>query len=201
MIIDKLRDYAMEVLSFSWPMVVISIIVAVSLRVAYLISEMKKPIIYEELLKLFFLIYILCLFQVVTYRDVSFGGVNYIPFKEIFRYNFGSSLFYRNVFGNMLLFLPYGFFIGYFIDTKKFRYIFILSLISSLSIEITQLAIGRVFDIDDVILNVVGALLGFLLFRLFDKIGDSLPGFFRKEIVLNILSILLIGGLICFLIP
>ena len=119
---ETLRDYALEVLSFSWSIVAISVIVAITLRIAYFISNMKKPVIYEELFKLFFIIYILCLFQVVTYRDIAFSGVNYIPFKEIFRYNFGSGLFYRNVFGNMILFLPYGIFVSYFIDNNPFKY-------------------------------------------------------------------------------
>ena len=196
--IDSLRNHALEVLSFSWPIVAISVIVAITLRVAYFISNMKKPVIYEELFKLFFIIYILCLFQVVTYRDIAFAGVNYIPFKEIFRYDIGSGLFYKNVFGNMLLFLPYGIFVGYIIDNKKFRYVFILALVASLSIEFTQLAIGRVFDIDDVILNVIGASLGFVLYRLFGKISDKIPKVFKNEIVLDVLSILLIGGLIWF---
>ena len=113
MFIEKMRDYAIGVLSFSWPMVVISIIVAISVRIAYLIINKQKFVIYEELFKLFFLVYILCLFQVVTYRDVNLTGNNFIPFKEILRYSIGSSLFYKNVFGNMILFLPYGIFISY----------------------------------------------------------------------------------------
>ena len=199
--IDSLRDHALEVLSFSWPIVAISVIVAITLRIAYFISNMKKPVIYEELFKLFFIIYIFFLFQVVTYRDIAFAGVNYVPFKEIFRYDIGSGLFYKNVFGNMLLFLPYGIFVSYIIDNKKFRYVFILALVASLSIEFTQLAIGRVFDIDDVILNVAGASLGYVLYRIFGKISDKIPKVFKNEIVLDVLSILLIGGLIWFLIP
>ena len=201
MIIDKLRDYAFEVLSFSWPIVLICLVVVISLRVAYLINKRERPVFYREVIKLIFLIYILCLFQVVTYRDISFQGINYTPFKEIFRYDIGSSLFYRNVLGNMILFLPFGLIVGYFVDTKKFRYVIVLSLIASLSIEFIQLAIGRVFDIDDVLLNITGSVVGFALYRLIYKIGDSIPVFFKKESVLNILSIILLGGLIWFLIP
>ena len=198
---DKLRDYALEVLSFSWPIVVVSIITAISLRIVYLYINKRKLVLYEELFKLFFIIYVLCLFQVVTYRDISLAGVNYIPFKEIFRYSLGSSLFYRNVFGNMILFLPFGLSLGLFFKTDKFRYVIILSLITSISIELTQLVIGRVFDIDDVILNVLGAIIGFVIYRFFYQLQDKVPDFLKTEIALNIISILLVGGLIWFLVP
>ena len=200
MFIEKMRDYAIGVLSFSWPMVVISIIVAISVRIAYLIINKQKFVIYEELFKLFFLVYILCLFQVVTYRDVNLTGNNFIPFKEILRYSIGSSLFYKNVFGNMILFLPYGIFISYYVKTDKWYTAFILAFIASISIECIQLLIGRVFDIDDVILNVFGALLGFGLYRIFYKIQDKIPNLLTKEIILDILSIMLLGGLVWFLV-
>ena len=196
-----MRDYAIEVLGFSWPMIVISVIVFVTLRISYLIVNKKRLVIYEELFKLFFLVYILCLFQVVTYRDINWSGINFIPFKEILRYGFGSNLFYRNVFGNMILFLPYGLFVSSYIKSDRWYLVLILAFITSISIECTQLLIGRVFDIDDVILNICGALVGFLLYRIFYKLQDKVPNLLTKEIILDILSVLLLGGLVWFLIP
>ncbi len=201
MIMERLKDYALEVLSFSWPMVVISVIVAISLRLTYLIANEKRFILYKELFMLAALVYVLCLFQVVTYRDVNWTGANYTPFKEIFRYKIGSSLFFRNVFGNMIMFMPYGLFVAIVTKTDKYRYVFLLASIASLSIELTQLAIGRVFDIDDVILNVLGALVGLAIYKLCLKIKHRVPDMFKSEMMLNILSIVLFGGLIWFLIP
>lgn len=117
--IQDIRDIALNMLDATWPMLVISCLVATVLRITYLVTNGKKFVLYEELLKLFFIIYILCLFQIVTAQDVSFGGVNIIPFKEIFRYEAGTYLFYKNILGNVLLFLPFGFFVGYFIKVKK----------------------------------------------------------------------------------
>ena len=95
------------VVNFTWPMVLISTIIIVSFRIAYLWKTHTKFVLYQDLLLLCFILYVLCLFQVVTFQDtVSWSSNNFIPFKEIFRYDFGSRLFIKNVVGNMLLFLP-----------------------------------------------------------------------------------------------
>ena len=70
--------------------------------------------------------------------------------------------------------------------------------LASLSIEATQLAIGRVFDVDDILLNIVGGMLGFSIYRLLDKIGDLLPNVFRSTIFLNIIVTLLLVILIVY---
>lgn len=196
----EMKEAVLELLVFSWPMLVISVIIAITLRLAFLIHKKEKLILHKELFKLFFIVYILCLFHAVTFQDVSFGGINYTPFKEIFRYDIGTNLFYRNILGNVLLFLPYGFFIGMYVKVQKPSLVVALSAVASLAIELTQLIIGRVFDVDDIILNIIGAVVGFLLYRLLDKIHDKIPNVLKKDWVLNILSLCLIGGLVCFLI-
>ena len=199
--IEGLRGQVLDILSYTWPTMVMGIIIAVLLRVTYLLSERKKIVLHDELFKLSFMIYILCLFYVVTFQDVSWSSHNFIPFKDILRYDFGTSLFYKNIFGNMLLFLPYGIFIAKYVKTDKLFVVFLLAFITSLSIEVVQFLIGRVFDIDDIILNIVGCLIGFILYRWFKKISNKLPEFFRKDIFWNIVSLIILGGLIWFLIP
>lgn len=196
--ISDIRDIALNMLDTTWPMLVISVIIATVLRITYLVINGKKFVLYEELLKLFFIVYILCLFQIVTAQDISFGGINIIPFKEIFRYEAGTYLFYKNILGNVLLFLPFGFFVAYFVKVDKPFVMILLSLLVSLSIETTQLAIGRVFDVDDVILNVLGGFLGFTLYKFFIKI---FPERFKRTWVLNIIIILLIIIIVRFLVP
>lgn len=188
------------VMEFTWPMVFISIVIIASLRITYLFKNKEKFILYKELLMLAFIIYILCLFQVVTFQDViSFSSNNFIPFKEILRYDIGSRLFFKNVLGNMILFFPYGFFVGYYLKLDKKRSACFLILTASIAIECMQLAIGRVFDVDDILLNLVGGMSGFLLFNLLDKIGSFIPMIFQKEWFLNILSIIALGLIIAIL--
>ena len=184
-------------INLTWPMLIISIVILVSLRVTYLIKSGKHLYLYKELLMLSFIIYILCLFQVVTFQDdVSWSTNNYIPFKEIFRYKIGSRLFLKNVLGNMLLFLPFGFFTSHYINIEKKSTILILSFIASVSIESVQMAIGRVFDVDDIILNILGGFIGFLIYSFMKEIASKLPKFMKSELFLNIISIIVLIGIV-----
>lgn len=186
-----------SVIDMTWPMVIISVVVLVSLRIAYLIKNRKHLTLYKELLMLSFIIYILCLFQVVTFQDdVTWSSNNFVPFREIFRYNFGSRLFLKNVLGNIILFLPFGLFASYYLDIKKPYLAFILTLIASVSIEVVQMVIGRVFDIDDIILNVIGGTIGFYIYSLIRKIWNKLPNFMKSEVFLDIVAVIILLGVI-----
>lgn len=199
--IEGFKVEIISLLKYTWPTIVMAGIIAMLLRITDIIINKKKLIIHEELLKLSFIIYILCLFYIVTFQDVSWSSHNYIPFKEILRYDIGSNLFYKNIFGNMLLFVPYGIFIAKYVNLRQPIILVIISFITSLSIEVIQFLIGRVFDVDDIILNVVGSLLGFSIYILFQKFDSKLPKVFQKDIFWDVFSILLLGGLIWALIP
>ena len=189
-----------NVFEFSLPMIIISVVVAITLRVADIVKNKREFCFYKELIALSFIIYILCLFQVVTFQDNNnISSNNLIPFREMFRYDLGSRLFLKNVLGNIIMFLPYGFFTSYFLKEKKLLPIFILTAVASLTIESTQLMIGRVFDIDDILLNIVGGILGHYLYIVILKIGDMCPRVLQREWFLNLVSIILLGGLITLL--
>ena len=74
---------------------------------------------------------------------------------------------------NTLLTLPFGFGINFIARTQKWHFIW-LPVLAGLSIEGLQLVISmllgypyRVLDVNDLIANAAGALLGYALFRLF----------------------------------
>lgn len=189
------------VVNFTWPMLIISIVIMVSLRLTYLIKNRQKTIIYKELLMLSFAIYILCLFQVVTFQDDTvWSSNNFIPFKEIMRYNIASRLFIKNVIGNMLMFMPYGFFISYFLKLDKVKIPLLLTLIASVSIEIVQMCIGRIFDVDDIILNLAGGFIGYLIYSFFRILANKLPKLFKNETFLNVSAIGILIGLFIMLV-
>ena len=195
--LGPLTNTIQGVVDFTWPMLIISIVIMVSVRITYLIKNQSKIVLYKEILMLCFVIYILCLFQIVTFQDdISWSSNNFIPFQEILRYNITSRLFFKNVLGNMIMFLPFGFFVSYYLKSEKLTLPLFLILIASISIEVVQLSIGRVFDVDDIILNILGGLLGYGLYFIFKKIGEHLPSFTKKDWFLNILSILIFIGLI-----
>ena len=188
------------VIDMTWPMLLISVVVVVSLRITYLIKNRKHFTLYQELLALSFIIYILCLFQIVTFQDtVSWSSNNFIPFREIFRYHIGSRLFLKNVLGNVLLFMPFGFFSSYYLKFKKPWVILGLTLVTSFSIEVIQMSIGRVFDVDDILLNIVGGYFGYLIYSVISRIGNRAPDFFKNEIFLDAVSIIILVGVIALI--
>lgn len=187
-----------NILKILWPALIIILSIVITLRITYLIINKKPIVLYKELLSLAFITYILSLFYIVTFEDVSWGTENLIPFKEITRYTIGSRLFLKNVLGNMIIFLPYGFFIGYYIKPKKGITVFFLIFLTSIIIEFTQAKIGRVFDVDDIILNISGGMLGFLIYKIINNIHDKLPPILKKRWILNIMVIVLIGIIIAY---
>lgn len=182
-----LRETVLNILDNVWPMLIIICTIIISLRLVYVLQHPQNVYFYKEVLALGFIIYVICLFHTVTFQDVAWSSSNFIPFKEMLRYDFGSPLFIRNVLGNVLLFLPYGFFITYFFHFDKYRFPLILTTILSIVIESTQLLIGRVFDIDDIMLNIIGGSLGYFFCRGLLDIKDHFPRLLKKTWFYNII--------------
>ena len=187
-----LKEVVYQIVGGAWPMIVIFTIILSSIRITYLIVIKQKRVLYKELTYLLFVIYILSLFYIVTFQDDNYGMSNFVPFREMLRYKIGSKLFFRNIVGNILLYMPLGFFVTAYIDERKIFPTMIISLITTISIELVQLVIGRVFDIDDIILNLFGGFLGALIFTLLDKLKDKLPDILNKEWFMNMIMILLL---------
>lgn len=195
MVVKNLID---KMLPSIWPMVAFISIVAITLRCAYLIKGNKKFILHKELLSLVFIIYILCLYYVLMSQDSNYGGINLVPFKEMFRYSFGSYKFIKNIVGNILLFIPFGFFVSHYLNSRKASLVLIVSLIVSGLTEGLQYYIGRIFDIDDIILNVFGTIIGYLLYIGLVAIRNKLPRFMKSDVFINIVIILLVILIVLF---
>lgn len=199
--ITPLDNTIRSVMEFTWPMVLISVLTLSSIRVIDIVKNKKPFILYKEIFTLLFLIYILCLFQVVTFEDQTLyiSGNNLVPFKEIMRYKIGSRLFIKNVVGNIVLFIPYGIFASLYAKLDKPWEALCLVFFASVTVETTQLLIGRVFDIDDILLNCIGGLLGYGVYRVIDCLGDALPKPFKSTWFLNIMSVILVGLFISYI--
>ncbi len=186
-----IKEAMMEVLPDVWPMLIIITVIISSLRITYLMTKHKKFLLHKEIIYLLAVIYILCLFHVVTFQDINYGESNFIPFKEIFRYSIGSNKFIKNVLGNIILFIPFGFLSSYLLKNRKLGVITILTIIASGTIETVQYYIGRVFDIDDIILNLLGGIIGFLIYIGIDAIRNKVK-VLKNDTVLDILIIIIL---------
>ena len=117
-----------------------------------------------------------------TARESRFSQVNLIPFRTI-------TMFLRmlldgerfdptvNLLGNILLFLPLGFFPALLFRQVGWCKILLIGFGYSGGCEAVQYFIGRNCDVDDLMLNVLGVILGFWLYRIlahhFPKAGSA----------------------------
>lgn len=183
-----------------WPMLTIFLVIIAIVRIAALRTRGEKLVFYKEFSMLLFIIYILLLFELLTRAELNVNsGYNLVPFTEIFRYKIGSQSFYLNVIGNIVIFIPFGYFISNYIKPKGMLPILIVSALSSMTVEFVQICIGRSFDIDDIILNAVGAIIGFLCYVALNAIRKYLPGIFGKDIFYNILCFIILIIMILYL--
>ncbi len=190
-----------NVINMTWPTLTIVILIVIILRVTYFIkSERRSFVLHEEVFDLLFLAYLIVLWALVTSQDLSGGGTNFMPFREILRYDYGTVEFYKQVFGNIVLFIPLGYFATSYCKIKNLGTIMVVSLMSSAVIEVVQHFIGRSFDIDDIILNVVGGIIGFLLYTALKAIKNHLPNFLQKDWIYNIFSVILLILIVLYVI-
>jgi len=101
--------------------------------------------------------------------------VNLIPFKylDFTHPHFNPGTAFPELFQNILLSVPFGFLVNFLTGISP-RNMLILALAVGFSTEFSQLLVGlfitqrpfRVVDITDVILNAIGFLLGYMLYRI-----------------------------------
>ena len=135
-----------------------------------------------------FIIYIACLIYFLFLSErygrnetAEFYRYNLTPFKEIKRFwvyrdIIGTDMVFINLVGNIGVFVPFGFLLPViYKPLGKWYALLPLSISFSSIIECIQLItkVG-IMDIDDVILNVTGAMIGLLLYSCVHYIGRKL---------------------------
>ena len=196
MFLDTLNKTILNI----WPQLTIFIVVLVTVRIFALKNSSKKISFHEEFLNLLFIVYILLLFELLTGTENNSGtGINLVPFSEIFRYPVGSKMFIYNTLGNILLFVPYGYFVTRYINGKSLYQIFIISFVTSLTVEILQVKLGRSFDVDDIILNVIGGMIGYFIYVALNAIRTHLPKFLQKDFIYNIICFIILIVIVLYL--
>ena len=75
--------------------------------------------------------------------------------------------------GNMLIFIPMGIMLPLVFKNINKKNIFVIAILITLSIEILQPIVGRSFDIDDIIMNFIGSIIGYLAVTIFIKLKET----------------------------
>ena len=106
--------------------------------------------------------------------EIAFGPEydspnNFVPFASIndLLHHFYYRVPLRNILGNIILFMPLGFILVLkFKRLNNMMSVVLVGVLSSTCIEIIQLLLpNRAFDIDDIILNTLGTMIGFLVLK------------------------------------
>ena len=94
----------------------------------------------------------------------SLGTVNLIPFRSL---ELGTQTRYTlfNFLGNMVMFLPFGFFTALLWRNRTWKRELITGVCITGFIEMWQLFIGRACDIDDLMLNMMGVMCGYWIWK------------------------------------
>ena len=145
----------------------------------------KKKSKFNFFLLILFIIYLIALVYFVFFAE-EYGRTrtteqfyyNLMPFQEIRRYieyraMIGIPSVIINLVGNVVAFMPFGFLLPMMSPKERRVFmIFLLSLELSLIIEVIQLFshVGS-FDVDDLILNTAGGLLGYAAYKAVRNIG------------------------------
>ncbi|MGI2326865.1 VanZ family protein [Planococcus sp. YIM B11945] len=107
-------------------------------------------------------------------------NTNIIPFLNTYNYLVGSQhynldIILFNTLGNILIFVPLGIFLSFlFSRFRTFSKVMMIGFMVTVSIELLQffLQLGQ-FDIDDILLNTIGALLGYFVYKSIRKVWNT----------------------------
>jgi len=117
----------------------------------------------------------------LRYMNIGFSldNFNIIPFSTLIEMIYEKRwISILNIGGNIIMFAPFGFFPPILWNRFRLRNAAWLTFNISFCIEVIQLFVGgRATDIDDLILNTLGGILGWCVFYLLNKI---FPKFFSK---------------------
>lgn len=150
----------------------------------------------REILYLIFICYIVGLFNLVlvprNFWNIIWYNIFYIfnenPFAGIFdfSYNFIPTIYKiiigeytpdswvkAMIVGNFLMFIPMGIMLPLVFKNINKKNIFVIAILITLSIEILQPIVGRSFDIDDIIMNFIGSIIGYLAVTIFIKLKET----------------------------
>ena len=173
---------------FAIPTVIVLITILIQTKNAT--EEIIKKDIKQFWFKVLFIIYILLLIELLflknEYRMISvstniltvehFNNINIIPFSTIIEYvnrlnnnSINLKIIIYNIAFNLLIVMPMGFFIITLFNKKirNIKHFVIFMIIITLLVEVIQfITLRGVFDIDDIILNVFGSCLAYLIIKL-----------------------------------
>jgi glycopeptide antibiotics resistance protein len=136
-------------------------------------------------------LYTITLINLTNYGRNLVGVITYnlIPFKTLFGYwaNFDSRNFMVNVIGNIIILMPMQYLILRIFNIKKFSINVLISIMIGFFLELFQFITKRgVFDIDDIILYLIGTSVMYFLYDI--VINKNKININKKHLIIGIVS-------------
>ncbi|MGL5694961.1 MAG: VanZ family protein [Peptostreptococcaceae bacterium] len=172
---------------------IINILISLVLTMIYINGKYinKKEICIYGTVIIFFVIVMVIIFYLTGispisgfHLDIRINEIEYIPFVGITKMLKGGLGTHAiiNIIGNIIMFLPVGFLVPLISsDLGSLKKTILIGFKISLLIEFTQLFLIRATDVDDLILNTTGTILGYLIFIIFKRIFPT----FKENILLQ----------------
>ncbi|MEG0314083.1 MAG: VanZ family protein [Erysipelotrichaceae bacterium] len=157
----------------------IVVVLLYQLILKYILKLKQQDTTKVRISKSLFLFYIAMLFYVTLYRDginienifnTNVNTVNLVPLVNTFRMlPIDIGVFLYNLMGNILWFVPLGMALNSLYN-KSFKESMIIVGMCSLGIEILQFIFNQgISDIDDIIFNVIGGFIGYIIYNIMSK--------------------------------
>ncbi|MCL2002767.1 MAG: VanZ family protein [Oscillospiraceae bacterium] len=113
--------------------------------------------------------------------------LNLIPFKVFpetytalfINHHFNYGLI--NFLGNIIMFMPIGFFVPLLWENISIKKATFIGFVASFTIEVLQIPFARGTDIDDLWLNTLGTILGFLVYKLLRQQAEIVTAKFKTK--------------------
>jgi glycopeptide antibiotics resistance protein len=161
----RLESYVRLAIIF---IVIISILY---LPILFMLKNKGKKVLRQISYLLLFCSLFLILFATIFYTPISFEPeeyhINLQPFKwvEEMKLTNGNQVIAETI-PNIIMFIPLGFLIPIVIKkARKWHKTTLIVLLITISIETFQYFIGRSSDIDDIITNLLGGMIGYAMFK------------------------------------
>lgn len=173
---------------------VVGIIVAIILSAINdrRVARKKRPISVAAVTSFFMYVAIILFITFLSRENGSRKGIDLELFST-WGINARNNAF---VVENVLLFIPYGFVCAWALRAaKRFWFCTLLGLFTSIGIECMQLVTGRgYFQIDDILTNVLGTVIGYILFRC--VLNEERTGPQRTKFVYIVLAVLMMAAMV-----
>ena len=173
----------------------LSVLAVLVCGIAIYASGLAKGIrITSNLLLAFYTVIVLGT-TVVFRHDEGGNGIQLIPFRSYFIQDVYPRLFIENIM-NVVAFIPIGAFLTIGRSKLKWWHIAIVGFYFSITIELLQLVFDRgMCEIDDVIHNIFGSIIGYYLIKLTRILYSKQNWFFKEKIIVRGICVLLLNTL------